>query len=302
MPIGTDPEFFFKNVKSGKMVSSIPFVPGTKHEPVKLESGGTIQRDNVAVEFATDPATSMEDFVQKVGNALRETNAKVPTGCILVAEPSAVFPNEELNNEEALVFGCDPDYDAWELMENPKPSHGNPNFRSAGAHIHVGFDEGSGNDFLLDPMGKVWTVRTMDVFHGLVSVVLDNNEASIERRKLYGSAGSHRPKEYGVEYRSLSNFWMKSPELVMLMYSLTQDVLKLIRENGHEELIETLGDIEIRNTINNGNITVATEMLEKHIFNKMSADSLHYFNECKKNIVDYEIQKTWGLMEASTNG
>lgn len=48
-------------------------------------------------------------------------------------------------------------------------------------------------------------VKAMDLFLGVPSVLMDEGE---ERKQLYGKAGAHRPKPYGVEYRTLSNFWI----------------------------------------------------------------------------------------------
>ena len=42
-----------------------------------------------------------------------------------------------------------------------------------------------------------------------------------KRRELYGKAGAYRVKPYGVEYRVLSNFWLKSPALMQWVYDNT---------------------------------------------------------------------------------
>ena len=69
--IGTDPEFFMVVRETGKLISAIPHIEGTKDAPVPLPQGGTVQRDNVALEFATDPAVDREDFVEKIRRAFR---------------------------------------------------------------------------------------------------------------------------------------------------------------------------------------------------------------------------------------
>ncbi len=61
-------------------------------------------------------------------------------------------------------------------------------------------------------------VKQLDYFLGIPSLLLDKDE---ERRHLYGKAGAFRPKPYGVEYRVLSNFWLKSPELMRWVYNTT---------------------------------------------------------------------------------
>ena len=54
-------------------------------------------------------------------------------------------------------------------------------------------------------------IKAMDLFLGVPSVLMDNG---IDRKKLYGKAGAFRSKPYGVEYRTLSNFWIFKPELI----------------------------------------------------------------------------------------
>lgn len=249
--IGTDPEFFMKNNKTGKLVSAIPYIKGDKFNPLALPSGGNIQSDNVAVEFATIPANSPEDFVEKLRCTFRDTLSCLPADHSLSVSPSARFPEEELQDEKAKQFGCMPDYCAWELCENNTPKHPDETFRSCGGHIHVGCIDENGDslhkdsEFLLDDMGKVWMVRGMDVFHGVISTILDNSEAAIERRVLYGKAGCHRPTMYGVEYRALSNWWTKHPMSSMLMASLTEDVVTVIANDGLEAIIEKIGNKSI---------------------------------------------------------
>ena len=137
----------------------------------------------------------------------------------------------------------------------------------------------------------------MDLVHGIISTVLDNSEAAIKRRKLYGKAGCHRPTSYGVEYRVLSNFWMKSPQLVMLMDSLTQDVLRFIRDKQAEGMIEEIGEKTIKNTINKGSVSKARKIVDNYLRPKLSKDSIHYLDECLKFIELYDLKKEW--MEVS---
>jgi hypothetical protein len=296
--IGTDPEFFMIDKKTGKFLSAIPFVEGTKYEPQPLPSGGNVQRDNVALEFATDPAKDGKDLVTKVRNAFKDIFQTLSPEHDIVAVPSANFDEDQLDHEEAQAFGCSPDYNAWTMMMNdPPPEAATSTFRSCGAHLHVGHIEGDGNDFLLEIPGKIITVKMMDLFHGVISTILDNSASAIERRKLYGKAGCHRPTDYGVEYRVLSNFWMKSPMLVMLMDSLTSDVLSLIRTGKAEPLIDEIGEDRIQTIINEGEANKAEEILKSTLNPHLSEDSKFYLEEALKNInkIDVDIRKEWEM-------
>ncbi len=293
--IGTDPEFFIRSDK-GKYLNAETMFPGTKDEPFPMNSGAGLQTDNVAVEFASPVGKDGGDLVTKLRNTFKELFLMMPANTVLDLSPAALFDNDQLQTEQAQLFGCSPSYCAWDLVENERPNATVSNLRSVGAHIHIGKADGDGNDFLLDPYGKINTVRMCDAFHGIISVVLDTSKESVMRKALYGKAGEHRPKEYGVEYRTLSPFWMKSPSLVMLIDALTTDALRFVREERHEELIAELGGAEvIRNIINNGDVDKAREVIENVLFNHMSEDSKHFFKECSDAIAQYDFKKEWQL-------
>lgn len=300
--IGSDPEFFIKNKTTGELVSAIPFIKGDKDCPVPLPNGGNIQSDNVAVEFATVPASSPKDFASIMKTTLHDTIKCLPEGHTLSVSPSALFPDKELQDKKAQEFGCMPDYCAWEMAVNDTPSHPDPRFRSCGGHIHVGCLDLEGNpihedsQFLLEIEGKVSMVRGMDTFHGIISTLLDNSEAAIERRTLYGKAGCHRPTSYGVEYRALSNWWTKSPMSSMLMASLTEDVVSLIVEKKLEDIINSIGAENIRNIINTGNTAEAKKILDDVLMEHINPDSKFYLEECMSKIQSNDILSSeWGL-------
>lgn len=290
--IGCDPEFFMVNEK-GELISAIGKIPGSKFEPYMLDSGAGLQTDNVAIEFASAVATDGPSLVKNIRETMAEISKLMPAGTDIAAIPSADFPEAELQDEEAKAFGCSPDYDAWSLKQNEMPEDINPNFRSCGGHLHVGHVEGDGNEFLIDFDGRVTMVKMMDCFHGVISTMLDNSPEAVKRRKLYGAAGCHRPTDYGLEYRVLSNYWMQSPQLVMLQDALIQDCLQLIRENKAEALIEAIGGDHVVATINGGNVGDAEAIVKNHLLPNMSDDSRGYFEECSANIGNYNIKEAW---------
>ena len=119
--IGSDPEFFLVCADTGKLLSAIPFIAGTKHEPEELEGGGTFQQDNVAAEFATPPAYHREDFVEKVQRCFKDIKEILPKECKIAIRSSAIFDDDQLEDEKAKEFGCEPDFNAWSVEINEKP-------------------------------------------------------------------------------------------------------------------------------------------------------------------------------------
>lgn len=297
---GTDPEFSL--VKGNQLISAIPYIQGTKAEPFPLKGGGIISWDNVACEFATPPASTTNDFIKKIKRTLKDTYSYIPKDMDLTALPSAEYPEEELQCEESRVFGCMPDMNAWSNSENAPPIPPTFNFRSFGGHVHVGCIKPDGkvihkdSQFLLSTEGKILMIKGMDLFLGITSVILDNNKAAVERRKLYGKAGCFRATHYGVEYRTLSNFWLKTPATSMLISSLVDDVVESIVSGKLPNLIKEIGDQVIIDTINNGDVKKAISLFKKYISKEISQDSTTYYmmslNELKKFT---DLKSAWAL-------
>ena len=276
--VGTDQEVFLKNLQG--LVSAIPLIPGTKLDPHPLPSGGTIQRDNVAMEFATPPVKGEKAFVAAIKKCLRESLGFLPEDHEASVSPSALFPEDQLNCPEAQEFGCEPDYDAWTVSINDPPCARNPQFRSCGGHLHIGHLPDSGTDFLKDFEGVIKTVKAFDLFLGIPFCMLDSSQEGVARKELYGKAGCHRPKDYGFEYRTLSNYWLRSPELVKLVHRLANHALKLVSKGHIDTLLESVGEEVIRNTIDSGNIEKAKEIYQNVVAKSIPKSIEKQFSKC----------------------
>lgn len=232
LTIGADPEIFLTDT-SGNFKSVIGLLGANKWEPRKLsEVGHAVLEDNVAVEFNIPACSSLEQFRKEIKATMEMVKELLPQE-LKYSEASAVsFPMEELNCEAAWVFGCDPDFNAWTMEENPKPKSDDKALRSCGGHIHVGHE--------LAQNDPIKTIRAMDIFLGVPSTQLDTNGA--KRRMLYGGPGAFRFKDYGVEYRTLSNFWIFKDELIDWAYKGTQRALDFVASgkdipNEHGDLV-----------------------------------------------------------------
>jgi len=245
--IGTDTEVFAVD-KDGIYRSLCGKIGGTKEEPKQLlnyPKGFCVQEDNVSLEFNIPPVITSVDFVKYVKIMMKENKKIVNSlGLEISTASSASFPKEELLHPNAIVFGCEPDYDAWKQIENPKPTCDDPTLRTAGGHVHVGTD-----------VDMLTGIKAMDLFLGVPSILLDDTEASRKRRQLYGKAGALRPKNYGFEYRTLSNFWVFSEELIEWVYQQTKDAMR------YSKKISISDGKKIQACINKGDKDVASALV-----------------------------------------
>jgi len=101
-------------------------------------------------------------------------------------------------------------------------------------------------------------IKAMDATLGLESVLLDDDT---ERKKLYGKAGCFRFTAFGIEYRSLSNFWIKSDESLQWAWKTTMKAIDLVNSDKIEEVKELGGYIV--EAINTNNKELAQELLNK---------------------------------------
>jgi hypothetical protein len=164
-----------------------------------MPEGFMIQADNVTCEFNIPPADTYAGFNENIARALTYVREYVgKRGLKVSLSPTAVFPEDVLNDPRIRVLGCDSDLNAWTVEENPTPKNKDIPLRTTGGHVHVGW-KGQLED-------KINFVRAFDVYVTLPSILKTEPNT---RRAYYGAAGACRIKPYGVECRSLDSFWLQ---------------------------------------------------------------------------------------------
>lgn len=82
---------------------------------------------------------------------------------------------------------CDPDFNVWKDGRPNLVGRPSPGGRSAGGHIHIGYDDF--NDITNNAI-----VKALDVF---ISIPLIFMEPDNKRKEMYGKAGAYRPQPWG---------------------------------------------------------------------------------------------------------
>lgn len=252
--IGTDPEAFV--AEGPNIVHCIDMLGGSKQAPLLVLDGG-IQEDNVLFECNVDPSDDPDVFLQRLRTVLSQgRDILLQHGLRLVPGVSSHIYNPEVLATfppKAFEFGCTPDYNFMTGEENPSPSATNECLRTAGGHVHIGFDH-------LVEVTRDVQIRVgqmCDYVLGLPSLLEDTDD---RRRELYGRAGAGRFKPYGIEYRTLSNYWVWDDELVCLIHKRAQNAF-----SKHERLEELKAIIpleDVQNAINTNNRVEAKAMLK----------------------------------------
>lgn len=251
--VGCDPEIFVK--QDGVFKSAHGLIVGDKKNPQKVNRGA-VQVDGMALEFNIDPAASEDEFVLNVETVFSTIRNMVPEYEV-VAVPVAHFTPEYMKAqpEEALELGCDPDFNGWTGIANPRPNGDRP-FRTASGHVHIGWTADQHVDGGKHFNQSMMAAKQMDFFLGLPSLFYDGD---VERRELYGKAGACRIKPYGMEYRTLSNAWLNGENLMRWVYQSVQAGMEALM--GGWILEEEFGDIQ--NIINTSNKKKASAIIEK---------------------------------------
>jgi hypothetical protein len=209
---GTDPEFMIQ--EGDKYRSAIGIVQGSKENRVALK-GHQFFYDNVLAECAVKPGKTKKQTLKNISECLKLYSEMV-SPFKLVAQAAQEYPASELKHPEAKRVGCDPDMCVYEMeMQRPPIEEvRDGELRTCGGHIHLG-----SKMLKADGPEPIRVIQMMDLFLGVPSLWLDTDPTSPVRRNLYGQAGRYRtcPK-YGIEYRSLGNFWFKHPALTGWIY------------------------------------------------------------------------------------
>jgi len=212
--MGVDPEVFLR--KGNDFICAWGVIPGDKENPYKVNRGA-VQVDGFALEFNIDPVNTEQDFVLSINEVFHRLQEMVAGVGDVVITPVAPFSLDYIQAQDpkARELGCDPDFNAWENGKQfPAPCGDRP-FRTGAGHVHIGWTENENPRDEMHMQKCIALTKQLDFFLGLPSVILDEDKI---RKQMYGKAGCFRPKSYGLEYRTLSNFWLQKEEWIRLIY------------------------------------------------------------------------------------
>lgn len=253
--IGSDPELFIINKKTNKVVSSIGLIPGEKGNPYRtkdMPEGFGLEIDNILAEFNIPACISKQEFVNSMNymkNYIRKYIQQKNPDLDILCKASMIVDSDQLQSDEAKLFGCSVDYNAYTEEPNPKPNGESTNLRSAGCHIHIGYNNNN-----IDTSLKL--IKYLDMYLGIPSVLKDPDT---KRRNLYGKAGCFRLTSYGCEYRVLSSYFIKDDETISWVWDR---VFKAI--NAYNDDKELISSDLVQEIINESNAELAKELIRNY--------------------------------------
>jgi hypothetical protein len=249
--IGSDPEIFVAS-PNGALVSAEGLIKATKENPLPFGGEGFfVQEDNVMVEFNTPPATSAEEF--SVNHltilSLIQNEYLDPNNLEFKYESSGHFNPNDLLTEQASTFGCEPDYTIYpKITKNKAPDGNSTTLRTCGGHLHYGYMPKNNSDFIK-------RMRLLDLMVGLPLAFEDRGS---ERTTMYGKAGCFRQKPYGFEYRTPSNVWLRSKELMEFAFEKSREALTTNIK------VDTSLSQRVVEALNTGNAEMAYEIITEN--------------------------------------
>ena len=304
--IGADPEFALIN-NNEEFVSAISILPDKKR--AKKEKGNKFYYDNVLAEIGLKPSGSKVEFIENIKNSLQSLKSMIGKNSIKI-QASMEYSDEELKHKKSYDAGCFSEISAYTgkqivfpkefISKDKKTRHMMhvTNIRTAGGHIHLGSEQ-----LVKDDNALYYTVKMLDLFLGVTDLFINKDETSKRRRKIYGQVGSFRTPEYGVEYRTLSNYWLSSPVYASLVYEICNFVLNFVEEESYWNFWDVTSDEKhicfgydnslLMNNINKFN-RKSSEKFLIFILNYMP----NYLAELVQHAIDYKpssLELEWSL-------
>ena len=270
--IGGDPEFFFYDKQEDgtyKLIPADKLLPG-KDNPQSF-FGGDAFFDGVQAEINPKFNRCREVFVSRINSIFEDMYSKIKNkygNIYFVPHPSIKVDLDEIKgcDKECFRFGCAPDDCIYEERNIKYPDGKKFKKRFAGGHIHIGFSNTNLMRVFRDPDNLENAIKMMDLIAGTLSVSIANNQREKDRRKWYGQAGTYRIQPHGIEYRTLSPFWLTSPSLASLFTGLIRDSVRIVYGGGDKDLLDSIDINEVRKVIDTFDVKKANEIVNDIVY------------------------------------
>lgn len=246
---GADPEFFFS--KGGKVIGA--------EKVLDPKGEGYLTIDGVQGEFNVVPNTCRQSFSTNLSLCFNQLAVALQAKGVTAdfSQMVSVTPKEMKSlSKQSQQFGCEPSENAYERTEISVKDASKYMKRSAGGHIHIGHN---GDPKLMTAFqNPAKVVRMLDILLGNTCVLIDKDPGNVERRKLYGKAGEYRLPAHGLEYRTLSNFWLRSYQIMSFVLGMARFAVNASLSEEFERDILALVDMDnIRKAIDTNDFDLA---------------------------------------------
>ncbi len=304
--LGCDPEFFFK-IK-GKVIGSEKILP---KDGLVCAPQSKFIIDGVQAELNPRPNACRANLANEIKACFAALDAKLKkdkSTCVADFSRTVKISRRNLMelDEQSRKFGCAPSKNVYKESGGIKIDKVNPaqyRTRAAGGHIHIGMDSYNSKS-LLRALKEDYerTVIMLDLICGNTCVLVDPDKSNKVRRKLYGRAGEFRQPAHGLEYRTLSNFWLTSYPLMSLSFGLARMAVNMMADDtSHEtffkEFTSRVKADDVHKAINENNFKLAyknfkaiedlilevTNATDRYPIHKGNMKEFHYFVDRVQN-------------------
>ena len=266
--MGCDPEFFLKTKDKRFIVGAEKAIPLKEGLTIKSWHNATVNSavicDGVQAELNPSPNGCRAYVADEIKACFKhlETHLKKHTPDIVPSfVPMAKVTKKEMKSlaPQSKIFGCSPSLNTWKMPPEIPLQDIDPEkylVRTAGGHIHIGAVHKDILSWIHNNIEIV--IQMMDYVVGNTCVLLDRDPSQVERRKTYGRAGEFRKQPWGLEYRTLSNFWLRSYQLMSFVLGLSRQTALMTKQD-HTAILNLVPTINIVNAINNNDFDLAMQ-------------------------------------------
>lgn len=259
LTLGADPEIF--------VFDGLKLLPAFQFLPPK-EAGSDIYWDGFQAEWKLDYTgrhcqNNMVYFMREALMNLHSLAKQHSSRARLSAVNVVRIKDEILQKADVrhVELGCMPSFNAYRLKGTPVLDPRKLTHRFAGGHMHFG-------EWTIPPPYKK-IVKTLDNILGIFSIGAARHIDNPIRRQYYGLPGEYRmPKyegnAYGVEYRTLSNFWITAPSIQQLIWDLGRMAVRLSCSPKYGKLWATNED-EVKETILHSDVKQAERIIQRNL-------------------------------------
>lgn len=303
--LGCDPELFIAD-KNGRIVGAERVIPQEGLGAVPGSQPPRVVLDGVQVELHPSTSTcrqSLGYFIGRTFLSLRDA-LKAKPGYQVSFEPVVEVSAKELSelSDAARILGCSPSFNGLRPDAKVKVSKRNERLRSAGGHLHFGLGDARRSRIHQNKAETRQLVNLFDILVGLPSVLLDRAPGQERRRLIYGRANEYRLPGHGIEYRTLSNFWLRHYVLMSFVFAQGRQAISI--HHYHSKLAAHLQKIlpaaKVERAINRNSLGLALPLWNRlkgfyrdhgnECYSGLAASNLTQFDALASDIRDFGIE------------